>query len=1444
MKRGLKYGLGIVGGVAGVLIAGGVFLTATGPGQRALLGVADWALSSDTLTVETGKLTGSLFGQGAISRISVRDDKGSITKIDQLRFDWSPSDLLAGRAVIRSLQIGRLVLERLPDGEGAATDSAEDVEAPSIPVNAADLVPLPVRIDRFELVELSLGEAVLGAPARMSVSGRIDAENPKEIIAASLSIEDMDRPSFLQANAEYRAETGDLRILLDANEKAGGILTTLLDIDDARTLALGFNGDGRLDHWRGSWQLAVNDERSAGGTLALSRRDDVLAVEMEADGEIGRFAPGAFATLLDGNSRFNLKADYRGKEQIRLRALALDAPRMKLTAAGTADLASYALSGKGRIELGHGQDGQPVVIAVDEDVKISIGHASLILDAIPGSDGIELAASLDAQALGAKGNSVETVSARISAVQPDRAGGFFEILDDIRVRTQLQKPRFADPAIAPVAGEAVTLNLSGRKDASKLTVERMILESASGVAQLSGVLDVTGFNGETRVNIPDSAVFSAIAGRKLQGGIALSVSGNAGPSGDFDVQIDGAGQNLFAGGDAFAKLLEGNPELNGHISRSEDGLRFDALALRSDALGVTADGLLGTAESDLKVTGGIPDIAAILPDSAGAAQFHLELEGQSGEQALSIAVNAMDGRLHGLPMSGVELSYRGAGGLTRQTGEFSAQGVIGEGTLNGRGRIALGQSDGHSIRDFEFSLGGNRLTAQARLPESGEAEGQARLQLNDTGLLSQILGIPMGGGAELGAILSGDASAPQLHITARAPEFSFDTVSIASLDADVTAVNILKQPVFSGQASILSIKADANNFGPVELDLAGENNVSLLTLQAASDSDASLSAKAQIGLPDWRPDVSLSDLALKHPGGEVRQRGTALLRQDGGRITLSNLQLESGKGKLSADAVIGEQIEGKITASSVPLSLAAMFAPDLTVRGSLNGRIDLGGSGDNLTADYSLAVNGAAMPGMLVPGLPDMDLSAAGGLADGTLTIDAKMSGAGGVSARMKGAVRELGAANALDIKADGVVPMRLANSFLALRGTQLDGEARFDLTVSGNADKPAVSGAITASGASLNDPPTGIALADANLAATLSADKVQIESLKARSPNGGVVDASGALDISKPGKLPVSLRLSVQDLDFNDGRIVAGQASSQINLQGDLLGDSRLDGTADIARLDVRIPQALPASVTELDLKHKNAPDHIRILQPRPEKTDKPKTPTKISLSLDVRSANRIFVKGRGLDAQLGGRLALSGSTDDPRAIGQFTLERGRMDILGRTLDITSGRLDFSGDLDPRLNFTATTEADNTQITITITGNASDPQFGFSSVPELPEDEVLAQLLFNKSLAELTPVQLVQLASQVSELGGLTGGPGVLDKLKSSIGIDRLDVTTTDDGEVAVTAGSYVNENLYVGVEQGAQGDSSRVKVDLDITENIKLRGEAGADGESKLGVGVEWEY
>lgn len=151
---------------------------------------------------------------------------------------------------------------------------------------------------------------------------------------------------------------------------------------------------------------------------------------------------------------------------------------------------------------------------------------------------------------------------------------------------------------------------------------------------------------------------------------------------------------------------------------------------------------------------------------------------------------------------------------------------------------------------------------------------------------------------------------------------------------------------------------------------------------------------------------------------------------------------------------------------------------------------------------------------------------------------------------------------------------------------------------------------------------------------------------------------------------------------------------------------------------------------------------------------------------------------------------------------------------------------------------------AGDVTVIVSVTGAASKPTFKFSSIPELPEDEVVARFLFNKELAGLSPLQLAQLASEIDKIGGLSSGPSVLDQLKSSVGIDVLDVGTDQNGGATVSAGSYVDEKTYIGVRGGTSMDSSRVVIDHDLTKSLKARGEVGADGNSKVGIGFEWDY
>jgi translocation and assembly module TamB len=130
-----------------------------------------------------------------------------------------------------------------------------------------------------------------------------------------------------------------------------------------------------------------------------------------------------------------------------------------------------------------------------------------------------------------------------------------------------------------------------------------------------------------------------------------------------------------------------------------------------------------------------------------------------------------------------------------------------------------------------------------------------------------------------------------------------------------------------------------------------------------------------------------------------------------------------------------------------------------------------------------------------------------------------------------------------------------------------------------------------------------------------------------------------------------------------------------------------------------------------------------------------------------------------------------------------------------------------------------------------------------FSSVPQLPEDEVLSVVLFGQLSSGLNAGQAIALAEAVASLTGARSG-GLLAGLRSRLGVDRLGVVTDENNRPAIEIGGYATDNVFVGVQQGAGADSTRVKVQVDITDNLNVQGQLGADGSSALGVGVEVDY
>jgi translocation and assembly module TamB len=285
------------------------------------------------------------------------------------------------------------------------------------------------------------------------------------------------------------------------------------------------------------------------------------------------------------------------------------------------------------------------------------------------------------------------------------------------------------------------------------------------------------------------------------------------------------------------------------------------------------------------------------------------------------------------------------------------------------------------------------------------------------------------------------------------------------------------------------------------------------------------------------------------------------------------------------------------------------------------------------------------------------------------------------------------------------------------------------------------------------------------------------------------------------------------------------------------------LSGRLRVDRAEIRIPERLPPSIATLPVVEVNSRTGKVLTAP-----EKPAGSSAIALSVDVDIPARMFVRGRGLDSEWRGNVHVSGSTAAPQLTGRLQTVRGDFSLLGKRFVLSDSTITFTGEerIDPQLSVTAEHRTAAIAAQAVITGTASAPSIRLTSQPELPQDEVLARVLFGRSVTEMSPTQGLELAEAAATLAG-GGGPGILDRVRAATGLDRLDISSRqpsaagDASGTAVTAGRYVTDGVFVGVEQGFKADSTRPKVEVEITPNLSVESSVG---NTSAGVGVNWKW
>jgi translocation and assembly module TamB len=232
----------------------------------------------------------------------------------------------------------------------------------------------------------------------------------------------------------------------------------------------------------------------------------------------------------------------------------------------------------------------------------------------------------------------------------------------------------------------------------------------------------------------------------------------------------------------------------------------------------------------------------------------------------------------------------------------------------------------------------------------------------------------------------------------------------------------------------------------------------------------------------------------------------------------------------------------------------------------------------------------------------------------------------------------------------------------------------------------------------------------------------------------------------------------------------------------------------------------------------------------------------------VNATAPNRVLVEGMGLESEWGIDIALRGTVDDPRIGGTARLVRGDYTFAGTRFDLTRGRIQFDGDgpINPRLDILAETARNGTNVDIAITGNAQSPAIAFTSDPALPEEEILARLLFGGSVTSLSATDALQLAAAIASLQGGGAGLDPIGDLRRSIGLDQLRIVSADPvigRGTGVALGKNITRKFYVELVTDGQGYSA-TQVEYRITSWLALLGTVSTIGRDSVLVQVSRDY
>lgn len=234
-------------------------------------------------------------------------------------------------------------------------------------------------------------------------------------------------------------------------------------------------------------------------------------------------------------------------------------------------------------------------------------------------------------------------------------------------------------------------------------------------------------------------------------------------------------------------------------------------------------------------------------------------------------------------------------------------------------------------------------------------------------------------------------------------------------------------------------------------------------------------------------------------------------------------------------------------------------------------------------------------------------------------------------------------------------------------------------------------------------------------------------------------------------------------------------------------------------------------------------------------------------NLGIDIHIPRQVGVYAPGIETLWKGDMSVFGRIQEPAIKGTLKAFKGQMKILNSELKLNKGEIIFDGStpIAPIVDLKLEHNGKGVQSFVSLKGLAFQPELEISSNPYLPSDEVLAHILFARSMTELSDFEKIRLATVFTSLMGFDVSRGITGTTKNLFGLDVLSIdnkqSASGEEEISVELGKYLRNNVYVGLEQevGSQDTSGVLK--YEVNEHLSAGTKVGTEDST---IGFQWKY